>query len=267
MNLHAISFDWQCFEPCLFVYDDETGKVSDFDFRRVDYTVSHPVTCVGSWTDGKYKPCPNDEIVKGGNICEDCASDFLPDLDCMFEPRCDGEECGMRFCAQEHTVYIAFHGFISKVGLTATTRLEQRIVEQGADAYATVAEVKGRRSARLMEIAIADELVLRQRVRGIESLAAMREPCSEDDIARDHAKLADRLEPFGHRLSELRFLRDYPIELPLKGMPTSVKPGGQHFGKPVGVKGKFLVYENGGLKALNMQYLVGRHIRATGAGP
>jgi hypothetical protein len=266
MKLHAISFEWQDFEPCLYVYDDETGEVSEFDFRKVDYKASHPLTCAGSWSGGKYRPCPGNETVKGGNICDDCASTFLPDLDCMFEPKCDGEECGMRFCEQEHTVYIAFHGFITKVGLTASKRLEQRMVEQGADAFATVAEVKGRRSARLMEIAIADGLVLRQRVRGIESLAAMREPCSEDDIARDHEQLAERLERFGHSMSDLRFLRGYPIDLPLNGMPAPVKPGGQHRGDTVGVKGKFLVYENGGLKALNMQNIVGRHI-TSGASP
>jgi hypothetical protein len=267
MTLHAISYDWQGFKPCLYVYDRTTEETREFDFRQVNYKVSHPVTCVGSWSEDGYVPCQNREIVKGGNVCDECASSFLPDLDCMFEPRCDGEECGMKFCGQEHTVYIAFHGFITKVGLTSTKRLEQRMVEQGADAYAAVTEVKGRRSARMMEVAIADQLVIRQRVRGIESLAAMREPCLDDDIRDDHAKLAERLGTYGHRLSGLRFLRDYPIELPLKSMPTSVKPGGQHKGKSVGVKGKFLVYENGGLKALNMQYLVGRHIRASEAGP
>jgi len=178
----------------------------------------------------------------------------------VFEPRCDGEECGRKFCSQEHAIYLAYHGHITKVGITAAGRLKQRMIEQGADAYSVIARVKGRKAARTMEVAVADELAIRQRVRGIESLAAMSEPILEHEIEASHDELADRLEVFGHKVSQLRFLDGYPIELPLKRMPGMVKPGGIHRGKAIGVKGKFLIYENGGLKALNLQYLTGRFI-------
>jgi len=259
-DLHAISLDWQDFRPCLVVYDKDTGEVSDFDFWAVDFNVSHESRCVGSWHGGEYVPCPDSLIVKGGSVCDSCASAFIADLDCVFEPRCNGEECGMQFCAQEHAIYLAFHGHVAKVGLTASRRLKQRMIEQGADAYSVIAKVKGRKAARTMEIAIADELSLRQRVREIESLAAMTEPSSDEEIEADFAGLAERLENFGHSPSELRFLENYPIRLPLKRMPGMVKPGGRHRGKAIGVKGKFLIYENGGLNALNLQYLAGRFI-------
>lgn len=255
-----ISFDWQGFHPCLVVYDSATNETRDFDFWSVDFKVSHDARCVGSWTGGEYAPCPTLEIVKGSNICESCAGTFIQDINCMFEPRCNGEECGMKFCAQEHAIYLAFHGHITKVGLTTARRLKQRMIEQGADAYSVIAKVKGRESARTMEIAIADELTLRQRVRGIESLAAMTEPDLEEEIEASHAELAGKLETFGHDISSLKFLKDYPINLPLRRMPGMVKPGGRHRGKAIGVKGKFLIFENGGLNALNLQYLTGRFI-------
>jgi hypothetical protein len=266
-SLHAVSFDWEGFYPHLWSFESASGEMVDYDFRSLGYKISHHVVCVGNWAGGEYTPCPTSEIVKGGNVCGACATAFLPEPDCLFEPRCDGEECGMRFCKQEHSIYLAFHGYITKVGLTASSRLEQRMIEQGADAYAVIAEVKGRRTARKMEVAVADELVLRQRVRGVESLAAMAEPCPEDEIEKEYERLAERLVPFGHKVSELKFLRDYPVELPLKRMPVMVKPGGVHRGKALGVKGKFLIFENGGLKALNLQYVTGRFIEHDRARP
>lgn len=266
-EIHAISFDWEGFHPHLRAFDARSGEILDFDFWNLDFKVSHYATCVGNWTGGRYSPCPTSERVRGGNICEDCASAFLPDPDCMFEPKCDGEDCGMKFCAREHAVYLAFHGHITKVGITASGRLKQRMIEQGADAYSVIARVKGRKTARTMEVAIADRLALRQRVRGIESLAMMTEPFSAKKTEETYTETAGKIEDFGHRPSTLKFLENYPIKLPLERMPRQVREGGHHKGKPVGVKGKYLVFENGGLNALSLQNMPGRHIRASAKSP
>ena len=185
----------------------------------------------------------------------------------MFEPRCDGEICGTDFCSREHLVYLAFHGRVTKVGMTSSRRLEQRMIEQGCDAYAVVARVQGRKTARTMESALADNLALRQRVRSVESLAGLTAAVPVVEIERQYCTVVEKVEEFGHRPSTLRFLEDYPIGQPLKEMPRELRVAGEHVGKAVGVKGKFLIYDDNGLKAINLQKLPGRFVTAVEVRP
>ncbi len=258
---HVISFDWQGFHPHLRCYDESTGKISDLDFWKMNLAVSHRSACVGSWEGGGHSPCPTSERVTGGSICQECASSFLPDPGCMFEPRCNGEICGVDFCSREHLVYLAFHGRVTKVGMTSSRRLEQRMIEQGCDAFAVVARIDGRKTARTMESALADNLALRQRVRSIESLAGLTEAVPVGEIESQYCTIAEKVEEFGHRPSPLKFLEDYPIGQPLKEMPRELRVAGEHRGKALGVKGKFLIYDDDGLKALNLQKMPGRFIK------
>jgi hypothetical protein len=259
-GVRAIAFDWYEFQPRLLAYDSGRGEVFDFDYWPLDIVVSHQVRCVGSWANGTYRPCPDDAKVSKGSICQSCAKPLIPVLDCVFEPRCDGELCNSEFCKREHTVYLAFHGALAKIGLTSSKRLRQRMIEQGCDAYAVIARVDGRRSARNMESAISDRLQLRQRVRAIESLALMTATPPEEEIRREHARIGEIVDRLGHRMSELKWLEKYPLTLPIEERPRLVEPAGLHRGRVLGVKGRFLVFENGGLKALNMQELPGRAI-------
>ena len=57
-----------------------------------------------------------------------------------------------------------------------------------------------------------------------------------------------------------KLLDEYPIE-PLASMPKLAKIEGKHKGNVVGLKGKFLIYQNGGLKAINLQRVPGRTIQ------
>ncbi|MCK4267039.1 MAG: DUF2797 domain-containing protein [Thermoplasmata archaeon] len=265
MRNHAISFYWQDFEPRLNCFDSESEEIFDFDFWPLDIAISHHVRCVGSWPGGEYVPCPTNARVSGGNQCQDCAAPFIPVPDCIFEPRCDGELCDADFCRREHAVYLAFHGQLAKVGLTSSKRLIRRAVEQGCDAYAVIARIKGRRSARNMESAISDRLALRQRIRAVESLAFLTEPVPVREIESEFTRLADTLEKLGHKPSRLKWLEHYPLVQPLERMPKLVDTAGLHRGRALGLKGKFLIFENNGLKAVNMQYLPGRHITRAAA--
>lgn len=191
----------------------------------------------------------------------------MPVPECLFEPRCNGEICNFKFCGMEHSIYVAFHGNISKVGMTVSERLRERLIEQGADAFMVAARLPGRKSARELESELADKLALRQRVRTIESLAMLREPVPYWEIETAYTEIVGKLEVLGLKPGQLKFLDGYPINQPLAGMPAEVKGQGLHVGKPVGVKGRIFVYENGGLKALCLQSLPGRHITRNSESP
>ena len=215
---------------------------------------------MGNWQDGKYQPCPEGNKVTQGNICQDCASSFLPDLSCTFEPRCDGELCASRFCQQEHAVYLAFHGEIAKVGMTTSRRINQRMIEQGCDAFSVLAKVDGRASARKLEGSLSEKLSLRQMIRELESLFCMTGELPIENIEARYAEIVDEVEKIGLHPEPLKMLDEYPLKTPLTSMPKPTRIEGRHKGKVIGIKGKFLIYQNGGLKAINLQKVPGRFI-------
>lgn len=257
---HAISYIWQGFEPQLHYFDSARDSMKELDLKNIDINVSYHSSCVGTWHAGKYQPCPNNAKVSQGNICQDCASAFLPDLACTFEPVCDGEICGNRFCQQEHAVYLAFHGELAKVGMTTARRINQRMVEQGADAFSVLARVDGRSSARKLEGSLSEKLALRQRIREIESLFCMTGELPMERIEARYAEIVAHAENIGLRPGQLKVLDEYPLEEPLARMPKLTRIEGQHSGRVIGLKGKFLIYENGSLNAINLQRLPGRFI-------
>ena len=255
---HAISFKWQGFEPHLLYYDLASKEMLELDLSSLDIQISHHSSCVGTWQGGDYRPCPNEAKVSGGNICQDCASTFLPELSCTFEPLCDGELCANRFCQQEHAVYLGFHGEIAKVGMTTARRVEQRVIEQGCDAFSVLAKVDGRASARKLEGALSENLGLRQRIREIEGLFQMTEEPRPEVMEEKYDTVCVGARGIGLKPGPLRFLEGYPISMPLDRMPKLANIGGRHRGRVIGKKGKFLIYQNGGLNALNLQNMPGR---------
>ena len=259
-EFHIISFDWQSFEPHLYYFDKSSNEMKELDLGKLDINISHHSNCVGSWHGKEYRPCPDSNKVTQGNICQECASDFLPDLACTFEPRCDGEICANRFCQQEHAVYLAFHGEIAKVGMTTSRRIDQRMIEQGCDAFSVLARVDGRSSARKLEGSLSEKLALRQMIREIEKLFCMTGDLPAKNIESRYSEIAAEVEKIGLQPGPLKFLNEYPLETPLSSMPRPTRIEGQHKGRVLGLKGKFLIYENGSLKAINLQKVPGRFI-------
>ena len=257
---HVISFEWQGFEPHLHYFDKASNEMGEYDLGKLDINISHHSNCVGNWHGGEYNPCPHDAKVSQGNICQECASAFLPDLACTFEPRCDGEICANRFCQQEHAVYLAFHGEIAKVGMTTSRRINQRMIEQGCDAFSVLAKVDDRASARKLEGSLSEKLALRQMIRELENLFCMTGELPMEIIEARYTEVAAEVEKIGLRPSPLKYLNEYPLKTPLASMPKPTRIEGHHKGKVLGLKGKFLVYENDGLKAINLQKVAGRFI-------
>lgn len=251
-EVHVVSFNWKEFTPELKVFRD--GEVSEPDLGYIDFNVSQGKWCVGSFDDG-YTPCPHERRVSVFNQCEDCSSSFIPRQECIFEPGpCD--HCPGGFCREEHVVYLAFHGVHPKVGMTLKRRLKQRIVEQGADAYAILGTYGDRVEARNNEIALGQELGIPQRVSSKETLKYMARKPDKHTVETKYRGVKNRV-PVG----KLHHVNDYPIPRPLRSEPRLRATPGIHRGKQAGLKGRYLIYENGGLQALNLGDLPGRKVR------
>ncbi len=253
-EVHVISYRWNSFSPELKVYDGE--DIKELDLGKIDFNTSQEKKCIGS-LDNSYTPCPYERPVNNFNQCQDCAPDSIPDLKCIFEPQnCEGCEGG--FCEEEHSVYIAFYGRHAKLGMTKKTRLQTRLIEQGADAYSLLATLPHRKQAREEEIRLSEKLKISQRMSKKKKLKTLFKKVDKETIRTRYRSIKNRTET-----GRLIFLNDYPITLPLRAVPRYRPTPGLHRGKMVGIKGEFLIYENNGLQALDLADLPGRNMKVS----
>ena len=262
-SLHVLSFDWDRFEPRVTAWDAERSEVVEMDIWKLNLCVTTARRCVGSFDDDDYFPCPTARRISGPFAqCQSCAGPYIPIQQCTFEPRCDGTLCASKFCSREHAVYVAFHGALAKVGMCGKHRVEPRLIEQGADAYALVAVLPNRLEARRLESSISKELKVRQRVMSKEALANYVASPPWQVIEERWTDLAERIcAKMGEPLDPLTRLDKYPLPQPLASSPRLRETIGPHEGQGVGVKGRYLVYENEGLNALDLSDLPARVVK------
>ncbi|MFO7791753.1 MAG: DUF2797 domain-containing protein [Candidatus Saliniplasma sp.] len=254
-EVHVVSYRWDSFSPELKVFDG--NDLIEVDLGKIDFNVSQEKTCIGSFEDG-YTPCPHERNVDNFNQCSGCAPESIPNLECIFEPQ-NCSDCEGRFCEGEHAVYLAFHGYHTKIGMTKKSRIKTRLIEQGADAYSLLATLPHRKDARDEEKRLSEKLRISQRVSKKRKLKTLSKKVDKESIRTGYRSVKNRI-PTG----KLIFLNDYPISLPLRAVPRYRPTPGLHRGQMVGIKGEFLIYENNGLQALNLMDLLGRRMKVSG---
>lgn len=260
LPLHVLEFSWDGFEPRLVCYDTVRGAEVEVRLDSADFVVGSRKTCVGRTEGDRYIPCPDRAAVTRFSQCGRCAAEvFIEDQECIFDPKCEGERCDNEFCKRQHVLYLAFYGTMPKVGMSSTRRVERRLVEQGADAFAIIGTYPNRFRAREAEKAISAELGLPQWYRQQSVLANFSRPLDVAAIEARYDELKPALEARdGCSVEPLRPISGYPVALPLPGVPQLRETPGMHRGRLLGVKGKWLLYESHGLRALNMSDLVSR---------
>ncbi len=261
--LHVLDFHWEEFKPHMLCRDVRQDDISEFDLRDVRFAASRRKTCVGYFDDdGTYVKCPNQMAVSRFSQCPDCAGEsFIPYQECIFEPKCDGERCDLEFCKREHVLYIAFYDTRMKVGMSSTRRVSKRLIEQGADAYSVIGAFPSRKKARENEKSISAGLKIPQAHRQEQLLRSLASPTDLCGIEARYTKLVETLGSSYNLTPEpLHFLNRYPIELPLPHMPRLEDSWGMHKGDYIGVKGRWLIFESAGIKALNLSDLPSRFI-------
>jgi hypothetical protein len=262
LGVHIIWYRWIGFNPSLTVFDRERRRLEESHLEAVDLLLSKKKTCVGRFDTDGYLPCPDRTEVRGFSQCRKCASDWIPIQECIFEPKCRGERCDCKFCSREHIVYMAFIGRTIKVGMTGGGRLEERGIEQGADAIVPISVCDSRLDARIMENRLARKLGLTQRVPLKEALKAISAPAEREFVKAKHRSYMDRNPSlFSTTEDEVVFLDQYPLGR-LDEVPLLTSTGGWHQGDLLGFKGKFAVYRgrDGKLRAINLSDSVARSI-------
>jgi len=248
---HALSWDWREYQPELLIYDLRSGEVRRTvePFRpgqRLDLTISEVRRCVGSFSDAGYEPCMLRQPVHGQfDQCPMCASAWIPVQNCVFEPECDGAHCcveghedGGAICAKEHQVYAAFYGDLIKVGMTLSTRLLQRALEQGADAVARLGTYPNRRAARNAENAISRALLATQWVRRAAFLKAQSNKRDRDTYQRRLDDRLSALEGVPVDPGPVIMLDHYPLSPFDPSAVSFVMVAGRHRGEVLGCKGR-----------------------------
>jgi hypothetical protein len=263
LKYHALGFDWTGFEPSLTCAVLETGELVDVDLENVDLLISHAKTCVGYFDDDDlHVPCPTHAPVSRFVQCPDCSGEsFLPFQECVFEPKCDGEKCDIDFCRREHILYLAFYNTNVKIGMSSTRRIERRLIEQGADAFALVGSFPTRKTAREEEKRLSSRLGIPQAFRQEVVLRGFAKGVDAAGIEEKHSDLASAIEAqFGLEVGAIDWLEDYPIALPLESAPHLKDTAGTHSGELIGIKGKWLIYDSGEVSALNLSDIPSRYV-------
>ena len=264
LRYHAVEFQWDGFEPRLTCVARGGDDVFDIDLGQVDFVISDARECVGYFDEDSYTSCPNKASVTRFAQCADCAGEsFIPFQECVFEPKCDGEICDMDFCRRGHVLYLAFYDTKVKIGMSSTRRIERRLIEQGADAFAVVGTFPTRRRAREAEKQMSSRLRIPQALRQEAVLSGFSKVVDAAGIEERFHRLASSIgSQFGLKVEGLRWMDAYPIDLPLDRTPRLRDAAGRHRGKLIGMKGKWLVYDSGSLNALNLWDVPSRFIDA-----
>jgi len=264
-SYHVLSFHWDDFCPVLRLYDMENETVEDIRLEagmEFSLTAGERKFCVGKFGKEGYTPCPEQREVSRFNQCQECAAEFIPNLECIFEPKCDGELCDTRFCKKEHAVYLALFKDDVKVGMTGRERAMKRLIEQGADAYTILAVAPTRSNARALEQGISKRL----RIPEFYGFQRFVKGLMNEVTAQSMEKIYDFYtmrvrKEFALQPGELRFLENYPMPSSVNGRVYVKNSDTGCAGRVVGVKGKCLVFRKDFYAAVNLSILPGRMVK------
>ncbi len=250
---HALWYYWDGFRPFLDLYDLESRRVESLDLveriRFINLAVSKERECVGSYEEGVYRPCPNRVTMNGAfDQCRSCAGTWIPVQECIFEPQCAGDLCDSPLCRKKHVVYATFFGDLVKIGMTSGSRLEERAIEQGADAVVRLSEFPNRLAAREAEKDISRKLKAPQRVAGKQIAAEIARNPGRRELEEKYNRISDLIRSDYVLLGEdMIVLDEYPgreMLAELRATPELVDVEGAHVGELLGIKGRYLFYES-----------------------
>ena len=262
-KVHLVKYQWnKALESIdMQYYERELMQTFSWAPDNMDISVSGPRKCIGFFLGIRYFPCIVHSFIDEFPQCLRCVSHSIPYAKCIFEPECDGKKCPGAECAEPHVVYLAFFNTHYKIGMSSEKRYRLRITEQGADAYSVVTKTNNRLEARVLEKAISRILQIKQAFESEELLRILTERLRTKIIYEKYELLSKSLKNrFGLDCSDLIFIDNYPLELPLRSMPKLRDTMRIHRGKYLGIKGKFLIYDSIGLNALKMDEMLGNFI-------
>ena len=259
-NLKKMKADWN--EPVSYQLNlgDDTIHMNDFIGHSLKLHFSGQINCVncGRITKKAF----------GQGFCYPCFRDSPMNSECIIRPElCEGHlgrgrdpEWEQKHHVQPHVVYLALTSGI-KVGVTRSTQVPTRWIDQGAYQAIKLAETENRHEAGLIEVElknyISDKTPWQRMLKG------------EDNKQED---LEERKEELGAYIPEP--LQDfyseddkvYSFHYPVKQYPTKVKS--LNFDKEptiekklAGIRGQYLLFDDN--HVINLRKFSGYFIELT----
>lgn len=195
--------------------------------------------------------------------CDSCV--MSPEKCHYFEGTCREPVWGEEFCMQDHIVYLANSSGI-KVGLTRTSQIPTRWIDQGAVQALPVLRVRTRQQAGFAEEMfrrhITDRTNWRAMLKGeVDTLDLMAEKERLlDECRTELEQLRKRFGPLA--ISVVRGVDTMHFEYPVLNHPASVKTfdldkDPEMNGELVGIKGQYLILDTG---VINIRKYTGYHV-------
>jgi hypothetical protein len=262
-KVHLVKYQWNKSSESIDMqyYERELMQTFTWAPDNINISVAGPRKCIGFYLGDRYFPCIIHSYVDEFPQCLRCVSHSIPYVKCIFEPECYGDKCPGAICSKPHIVYLAFFNTHYKIGLSSENRFKLRITEQGADAYSIISKTKNRLEARELEKNISRILRIKQAFEPEELLKTFTEQFREKIIYEKYELLSKSFKNrFGLNSSDLIFIENYPLELPLRSTPKLQETKKIHQGKYLGIKGKYLIYDSKGLNALKMDEMLGNFV-------
>ena len=91
---HVIAYYWDAFDPVVLLYNSQNNSIDKLGLTQINFSASENKICTGKMEDDEYIPCPQQVKLTKNTTCMKCSSPAIPVLECVFEPRCEGERCG-----------------------------------------------------------------------------------------------------------------------------------------------------------------------------
>lgn len=199
-----------------------------------------------------------------------CDSCIIHPEKCHYDQgTCREPEWGEQFCLQDHIVYLANSSGI-KVGITRTTQIPTRWIDQGAVQALPIIRVRNRLQSGLLEVMfkqhITDKTNWRSMLKSdgeLLDLEAERDRLLAD-CADDLEEMADRFGFFG--FSVLRGIETLIIKYPVTEVPDKIPSfnfdkDSEVRGILLGIKGQYLIFDSG---VINLRRFGGYNIELLG---
>ncbi|MCL7940989.1 DUF2797 domain-containing protein [Halomonas sp. ATCH28] len=197
--------------------------------------------------------------------CDTCI--MKPELCHFFEGTCREPGWAERHCFQPHVVYLANASGL-KVGITRSSQMPTRWLDQGAVQALPILEVDTRQQSGFVEVLFKEEVSDRTNWRAM--LKGETEPLdlvAERDrlLARLEAGLANLRERFGadaiRPLDESPLSFDYPVlEFPAKVVSHNLDKNPLVAGTLLGIKGQYLILDSG---VINLRKFTGYEVKVS----
>jgi hypothetical protein len=154
---------------------------------RIAWSLGGPRTCTGAWTGTDRRPCPASHPIPTGTTDAQCATCARAD-----RGRQIARDAAPGDDGREYLLYLAWFGpGLVKIGLTAADRGRDRLLEQGAITFTTLAAglyTPIRHAERLAAAAglAAERITARAKIAAWHALPPPRERATLLTAARDH---------------------------------------------------------------------------------